>query len=650
MSFQISEICLYGPPETPRVLEFTPGALNVITGSSKTGKSSLVAIVDYCLGSSKCAVPDGPIRSTVEWYALRLSLNGHQVFVARRAPKNGKHSSGEVYFATADEVSIPAKGDLTATTNIDAVEQLLSRAAGIVDNRHDPPPGTTRSPLVATIRHALYFCFQPQDEIISRKHLFYRQSEPFIPQAIQDVLPYFLGAIDDDYIVKKDKLRRLRRELKRLARQRAEAAQIRGEASARVAALLSEAQDLGMVRLDTTELSQPEAVQLLREIQRTPVPSAPEYDPTADASLYERLVADREELTARYRRCIQDLRATRELARARQGYSSEGGQQVSRLASIGLFAGVEHDGVVCPLCTSEVHDVPTTGALQQALTGLQGSIDRVGQDVPHLERLTAELEQQVDDLRDRLRTNNEKLIALQESQRRLAEYRDHAVRWAHIQGRISLYIETVPAPEEASTDLEDRAEQLAKQIARLEEELSDESVQERLDSALSLLSRYISDWGLFLDLEHSEHPMRFDLRKLTVVADTPSGPVPMERMGSGANWVGYHIAVHLALHKLFVSKGRPVPRFVFFDQPSQVYFPADRDVDGHLDGADEDRAAVVRMFELMRDVVAELAPGLQVIVTEHADPDEDWYQDAIVEKWRGGDALIPFKWIEEAGP
>jgi hypothetical protein len=247
MSFQITEICLYGAPEAPRVLELKAGKLNIVTGSSKTGKSSLISIVDYCLGSGKCGVPDGPIRSKVEWYALRLAVDGHQVFVARRAPKAGKESSAEAYFQTADVVAIPDKTDIRATTNVDAVVQLLSQASGIVDNRHDPPAGTTRTALVATIRHALFFCFQPQDEIISRKHLFFRQTEPFIPQAIQDVLPYFLGAIDDDYIVKKERLRRLRRDLKKLTRKLTEAAAIRGDASARAFALLSEAQDLGLV-------------------------------------------------------------------------------------------------------------------------------------------------------------------------------------------------------------------------------------------------------------------------------------------------------------------------------------------------------------------------------------------------------------------
>lgn len=50
------------------------------------------------------------------------------------------------------------------------------------------------------------------------------------------------------------------------------------------------------------------------------------------------------------------------------------------------------------------------------------------------------------------------------------------------------------------------------------------------------------------------------------------------------------------------------------------------------------------MFELIRDVVEELHPGLQIIVTEHADVTEEWYQDAVVERWRNGHALIPSEW------
>ena len=55
------------------------------------------------------------------------------------------------------------------------------------------------------------------------------------------------------------------------------------------------------------------------------------------------------------------------------------------------------------------------------------------------------------------------------------------------------------------------------------------------------------------------------------------------------------------------------------------------------------------MFKLIANVEEALSPGLQVVVTEHADLDEDWYQDAVVERWRGGRKLVPDDWGESRG-
>ena len=180
---------------------------------------------------------------------------------------------------------------------------------------------------------------------------------------------------------------------------------------------------------------------------------------------------------------------------------------------------------------------------------------------------------------------------------------------------------------------------------QLEGELSEARVWERVDSIISILSQRMSQWAQFLDLEHSESPLRLDVKKLTIVADTPDGPLPMERMGSGANWVGYHLIGHLALHQWFAERDRPVPRVLFLDQPSQVYFPSEMDVDSSLEPVSEDdRRSVLRMFKFVFEVIESIAPALQVIITEHADIGERWFQDAIAERWRAGRKLIPDDW------
>jgi hypothetical protein len=62
---------------------------------------------------------------------------------------------------------------------------------------------------------------------------------------------------------------------------------------------------------------------------------------------------------------------------------------------------------------------------------------------------------------------------------------------------------------------------------------------------------------------------------------------------------------------------------------------------------DDDRHRVLQMFTLIFEAVEAVAPGLQVILIEHADINEDWYRDAVIERWRGGKKLVPEDWKRE---
>ncbi|MEJ7706167.1 MAG: DUF3732 domain-containing protein [Nocardioidaceae bacterium] len=189
-------------------------------------------------------------------------------------------------------------------------------------------------------------------------------------------------------------------------------------------------------------------------------------------------------------------------------------------------------------------------------------------------------------------------------------------------------------------------EQIRSTVAALESELDDDSRREQLTSRLVAVGRDIRSYAERLELEHSAEDVRLDLARLTVVADTDTGPAPLTRIGSAKNWVGYHLATHLALHRYFTRQERPVPRFLMLDQPTQAHYPSENDNESGLPEEDADRIAVRAMFELMRDVVAELAPDFQVIVCDHADLPEPWFEQAVRERWRHGVKLIPTDWLE----
>ena len=136
--------------------------------------------------------------------------------------------------------------------------------------------------------------------------------------------------------------------------------------------------------------------------------------------------------------------------------------------------------------------------------------------------------------------------------------------------------------------------------------------------------------------EFSEFPFRFDLSNLTVVADRPDRPIPMNKTGGGENHLAYHLSALLALHRFALINKKALPSFIFLDQPTQVYFPSESEykkISGSIEETerDSDLERVRSLFKFLYDFVNKEAPGFQIIVTEHANLRDQWFQDSMIE-------------------
>jgi hypothetical protein len=642
MSIQIIEIVLYSHDGRIRQLPFRTGKVNVITGASKTGKSALIDIVDYCLGSGTCRVPDGILRSAVSWFGLRLKLLDGEAFVARKCPPRTSNASEECFLVAGAVVETPGFEAVHRNTNSAGVIGTASGWCGIKENIHNPPEAQTRSPLAATIRHGLMLCFQPQDEIIRRAQLFHATDDHWKAQALVDTLPYLLGAVEDDYIRRQEELRRLKTELRLVDRKLAELNALRGEGTGKAGSLLAQARDAGLTTSATSD-NWDKLVETLREVERTPL--AQVEVPDSGSEEYERLSEQRESLLTDQRHIHNQIAAARSLQTAESGFKVEATEQQARLISIGVFDSDRNHS--CPLCSSPLEvgsTIPQAEDVRSSLQQLSAQLESVSRNAPHIEKAISELEEQLGKVRADLGENREAMIAVRQADERLRLVKDDAARKAHILGRLSLYLESMPDQPDTRSH-ESRAAHLRSEIEVLEGFLSSDVIQERMESIVAILGSEMSEWARELELEHSKCLLRFNLKKLTIVADTPEGPIPMSRMGSGENWVGYHLIGHLALHKWFALQKRPVPRFLFLDQPSQVYFPQEQAVDTSIEELDDDdRRDLSRMFKLIFEAVEAVTPEMQVIITEHADINEGWYRNAVRERWRGGLKLVPDDW------
>lgn len=641
-SLQIIAIGIFNRTGERREIKFHLGRVNIITGKSLTGKSAIIKIVDYCLGRNEFIIPIGPISETVSWYVIHLKLPNGEAIVGRPSPQ-GAQSTSAVYFQAGNGLQLPGFADIHVNSNTDALSAYLSEAIGITANQHVPSEGQSRPSLQATIRHACFLLFQTQSIIAHEKHLFYRQDEDRIPQAIKDTLPYFLGATGDDQYERLQQLRRLRRELKLLERRLADEQAMQGRDNSRATALFAEAENVGLLQPADRPSNLLESVEILRQLFLRPS----DLDDTPQGNTIAALQDERHRLQDGIKTIQREIDSARSFVAAQEGFNGEASDQRNRLMAINLYRS---DPIGrCPVCEHELNDdVPKADAILSSLANLELQMEGTSRQRPRLTAFIAEREDQLTNLRQTLRENKAAIESVMAQDEVMQQDRNRAIDQAKVIGRISLFLESVRLTND-DHGLRVKIHDLQTTVSELEEGLSEDIVDDRFNSILQVIGRDMSTLAAQLRLEHSQWPVGIDLKSAapTVIAHRGVGPIRMYQMGGGKNYMGYHIVTHLALQKLFQERTRPVPGLLIFDQPTQVYYPPERVADRTLDDLDdEDQQEVKRLFRLIFDVTKQLAPNLQVIITDHADLDEPWFQEAVVARWRGGEKLVPESWIE----
>lgn len=642
---QLDAIILYNAEGDVRRIRFRAGKLNIITGESGTGKSSIIGILRFLLGGDSPHVPLGPIQNTVSWYGLLAHVGQNHFFVGRPAPDHNVTTSQAMI--NIGETEIPAFETLETNTNTSELVDYLGGLVGIEENLHFPAEGQTRRALAANFRHALYYCFQGQGEVANPDILFHHQNRDFQKQTIRDTLPYFLGAQSPDALRKREELSALRRDIRRLMIRLEQARATRELGVGRAVGLLSEARASGLLIADFVPDAAGEAIQMLLETLETDAPALNAND-VDGADEMENLISKRAELRTSLRDINDKIRGLDDFARVGTEYGAELDEHRIRLASIGLIPDTTNPEATCPVCQNRLIDPGTDQAIEHSLGRVERRIKLAQRDEPRVTRARADLVERRNMARADLADVDAALdeLALTDDVRAAAQR-----TWDHqsfVRGRIAQYLDTTTL--ESDDDiiaLEREVTHLENKALRLSEELDPEALRSAVVSALNIVGRRMTALSQSLPLEHSEHGVRIDPHRLTVVADTLQGPAYMDlgAIGSGMSWVGYHLTAYLALQDYFINLKRPVPRFVIFDQPSQAFFPRDREMGGDLtELSDTDRNNTLKLYKMMFDVVTELDSQLQIIAFDHADFSDAWFQDSIIETWRDGSALIPTYW------
>lgn len=205
------------------------------------------------------------------------------------------------------------------------------------------------------------------------------------------------------------------------------------------------------------------------------------------------------------------------------------------------------------------------------------------------------------------------------------------------------------------SELVEEVRVLKQAVQTLEVELHEQDIETRKHKALRVINKNAGKLLPFLDVENPHDPISLEINDLTIKVHGVERDDYLSEIGSGSNWLSYHLAVLLSLHQFFLGQlGSPVPGFLVLDQPSQVYFPKpishqDIVLEEEPKVRDEDMEAIRKAFEVMGSVVLQGNGNLQLLVLDHASRAVWGNIDGVVglPEWRDGVKLVPMEWLSE---
>ena len=195
-------------------------------------------------------------------------------------------------------------------------------------------------------------------------------------------------------------------------------------------------------------------------------------------------------------------------------------------------------------------------------------------------------------------------------------------------------------------------ESLKEEISKLDEKIKGFDVEKKMQKAEAFLSENMNRLALTLDFEEEYRPIDLNFGLTDGSFDiyhhqNNREKIHLYEMGSGANWVSCHIALFLSFLRFFAKQEKsPMPLILFFDQPSQVYFPQGDENEKEV--AQADLIAVNKMyttiFSEIKSIGKETGTLPQIIIVDHVDGKrlecKEEFESYIRCNWRNNTGLI----------
>ncbi|MCW3107995.1 MAG: hypothetical protein JWQ09_2501 [Segetibacter sp.] len=654
MEFKIKSIILW-PKNTKnliRTINFYPDKVNVITGGSEKGKSAMISIIDYCLGSGTCRIPTRIIRDKSLWFGVHFSLGISELLLVRKEPGT-EQVSNEMFMKEGVNLNIP--DIVESNCNVDDVKGRLDNIAKLSDlslNSSEETKGFNSRP---SFRDLTSFLFQPQYIIANQSTLLYRADSFAHREKLKNIFPYIFKAVNNEYLELQNELKEIERSLTLLGKEQERQSKYITKWLGQLRGFYLQAKEFGLLSNepypDDSWRNNDYLVPLRnieREVNNDIIP-IPEIDSiTKTSNRFSALTNQEIELAYQINQLKHRQELIKRIMESNRIYRNNLLNQDNRLGVSSWFNDLlKKEADECPFCGTHsdsakqyVNNLIQTKneiidkgfRLNDNYSVLSGEYKNVTNELDELFRKLNNVRAEMEALKSVSKEDNDKLHTL-----------SSIYQFA---GRLQAEIGSYDAIN-ASSDLTEKIRKLEGRMAEIEGKINNSVIHTRTERAKRKIAEGIKVYADIFKSENRNEVIEFNERDLTINFIPKSGRrEALYEIGSGHNYMSYHLSALLSLHEFFIENDfHPVPSFLILDQPTQVYFPESSDAENA-----DDMERVKRIFDALQKAMERTKNKLQIIVLEHVGSSAwEGNKDIVkLKRWRSDEidnALIPNSWV-----
>lgn len=642
MKSYIKSIIIFNEEGEKRTVNLKEG-VNIITGESKTGKSALVEIIDYCFCSARCTIPKGKITEFSYLYSIVININELDYIIARYKWEVG----GKMYFFKVKddynleklELSIYRKQPILQVKEAQsAIEKTIGLTIDNIASEFDTKGKK------ASMRNMVSYLFQHQNLMASKFSLFYRFSNYYKRKDAIEQFPIFAGMINQKYYSYLIELDSLKQKLKQKRKIQKDNEKSMLYSKSRLGSLL-----MNYFALIGKDFDDTMDLHTMFNIAKN-LPDFDNNDLFADTKIidhYNNLNEKLENLRNKDRDILLELDQIKKTNQIGENFNKTL-KNLKEQNEAKLSGNIEY---TCPICGNDCSKIVEKDIkLQRAVDWLNNEIKITGRYTEDFSEDYRKLNEAHLNFESEIKLINNQIKRIENKYIKSPTLKSKREKINYAKATIDLYLEM--ESQGIFENVEDDIDILNQRIDKLEQTIKKFNLEKKMKNAENFLNKNMNLLSKKLDFEEEYIPVNLNFDLVNKTFDLFQLQPNKERiylyeMGSGANWVSCHIALFLSFLRYFsMQKNSPMLLTMFFDQPSQVYFPQEQTEKNLY--TQSDLIAVNKMYKAIFDEVNSIKKDTgilpQIIIVDHVDGAnldcKDEFEKYVCSNWRKGDALI----------